>query len=640
MCNIAEYIVMRRATHIINSLINKTENANKISWFSPICSSTGNIIDSKPFIGPDKTPEMAVRFQRRLEDVFSLVFEGCRFSRFVAVDKTADDTKPCNTIPMYLLEVFEPSHCYIPIYVVDDAVLAVSPFNNPSINRISRNEYLIELFPTALILETINEDGIAGLNECLDQPAIRMADPTGMTLGGVVITYRDFIHDMMLMFNEGVKRQDALLTRGFSDMGSEKVVEVSTESVYFRKMRACYSLESMEKGEELGDGVIDPTDFMPVYLTSKGSNGFAILEDTEKDGKKITRISMKPQVLGLTVNDSSIRAVLCKENTSGVNYFMIELDEWYYVGNNQVVAYINGEIFAPTSLLETHSTFLDNGIDNNPVSEISNEGIMSKVKSGGELIKNGEIFAPTSLLETHSTFLDNGIDNNPVSEISNEGIMSKVKSGGELIKNAGYVLKKFGIKYGSNAAGLITQLFKDVGLKNAKWLLTQFGSTFKRGIDLEKADTLELQEKLLNDQLDSMQENVTFYSKVWFRSVTLSIFCGGLVVFPLAWLISCMRTKKARVNALERLEVRFDNIIERIERKINYAEERSENETVDSLIKERQMYQMARMRLLKMKDDVYNRERIKYATFDKDLTMTRSQRWDAFLTKASNPNYD
>lgn len=593
MCNIAEYIVMRRATHIINSLINKTENANKISWFSPICSSTGNIIDSKPFIGPDKTPEMAVRFQRRLEDVFSLVFEGCRFSRFVAADKTADDTKPCNTIPMYLLEVFEPSHCYIPIYVVDDAVLAVSPFNNPSINRISRNEYLIELFPTALILETINEDGITGLNECLDQPAIRMADPTGMTLGGVVITYRDFIHDMMLMFNEGVKRQDALLTRGFSDMGSEKVVEVSTESVYFRKMRACYSLESMEKGEELGDGVIDPTDFMPVYLTSKGNNGFAILEDTEKDGKKITRISMKPQVLGLTVNDSSIRAVLCKENTSGVNYFMIELDEWYYVGNNQVVAYINGEIFAPTSLLETHSTFLDNGIDNNPVSEISNEGIMSKVKSGGELIKN-----------------------------------------------AGYVLKKFGIKYGSNAAGLITQLFKDVGLKNAKWLLTQFGSTFKRGIDLEKADTLELQEKLLNDQLDSMQENVTFYSKVWFRSVTLSIFCGGLVVFPLAWLISCMRTKKARVNALERLEVRFDNIIERIERKINYAEERSENETVDSLIKERQMYQMARMRLLKMKDDVYNKERIKYATFDKDLTMTRSQRWDAFLTKASNPNYD
>lgn len=594
MCNIAEYIVMRRAAHIINSLKNKTENANKTSWFSPICSSTGNILDSKVFFGPDKTMDMSVRFQRRLEDVFSLVFEGCRFSRFVAIDKTADDIKECNSIPMYLLEVFEPSHCYIPIYVVDDAVLAVSPFNNKSINRISRNEYLIELFPTSVILETINEDSIEGLNETLNQVAVRMADPTGVTLGGIQITYRQFIYDMMLLFNEGVKRQDALLTRGFADMSSSKVVEVSSESIYFKKMRACFSMESFDKGETLGDGVIDPTDFMPIYLTSKGSSGFAILEDTEKDGKKISRISIKPQVLGLTVNDSSIKAVLCKENTSGVNYFIVELDEWYYVGNNQVVACINGELFEPASLLETHSTFLDNGIDNNPISEISNEGIGDKLSSAGGAVK----------------------------------------------KAVNYVLEKFGIKAASNTGKMIMQLFAEFGVRNFKWLTKQFGSAFKRGIDLEKADTLELQEKLLNDELDKMQENVTYYTKVWFRSIALSVFCGGLIVFPLAWCISCLRTRKARINAIERLEFRMDNIIERIERKINYAEERSENETVDSLIKERQMYQMARFRLLKFKDDVYSKGKIKYATFDKDLSLSSSARLDAMMARGSNVNYD
>lgn len=594
MCNIAEYIVMRRAAHIINSLKNKTENANKTSWFSPICSSTGNILDSKVFFGPDKTMDMSVRFQRRLEDVFSLVFEGCRFSRFVAIDKTADDIKECNSIPMYLLEVFEPSHCYIPIYVVDDAVLAVSPFNNKSINRISRNEYLIELFPTSVILETINEDSIEGLNETLNQVAVRMADPTGVTLGGIQITYRQFIYDMMLLFNEGVKRQDALLTRGFADMSSSKVVEVSSESIYFKKMRACFSMESFDKGEALGDGVIDPTDFMPIYLTSKGSSGFAILEDTEKDGKKISRISIKPQVLGLTVNDSSIKAVLCKENTSGVNYFIVELDEWYYVGNNQVVACINGELFEPASLLETHSTFLDNGIDNNPISEISNEGIGDKLSSAGGAVK----------------------------------------------KAVNYVLEKFGIKAASNTGKMIIQLFAEFGVRNFKWLTKQFGSAFKRGIDLEKADTLELQEKLLNDELDKMQENVTYYTKVWFRSIALSVFCGGLIVFPLAWCISCLRTRRARINAIERLEFRMDNIIERIERKINYAEERSENETVDSLIKERQMYQMARFRLLKFKDDVYSKGKIKYATFDKDLSLSSSARLDAMMARGSNVNYD
>lgn len=594
MCNIAEYIVMRRAAHIINSLKNKTENANKTSWFSPICSSTGNILDSKVFFGPDKTMDMSVRFQRRLEDVFSLVFEGCRFSRFVAIDKTADDIKECNSIPMYLLEVFEPSHCYIPIYVVDDAVLAVSPFNNKSINRISRNEYLIELFPTSVILETINEDSIEGLNETLNQVAVRMADPTGVTLGGIQITYRQFIYDMMLLFNEGVKRQDTLLTRGFADMSSSKVVEVSSESIYFKKMRACFSMESFDKGEALGDGVIDPTDFMPIYLTSKGSSGFAILEDTEKDGKKISRISIKPQVLGLTVNDSSIKAVLCKENTSGVNYFIVELDEWYYVGNNQVVACINGELFEPASLLETHSTFLDNGIDNNPISEISNEGIGDKLSSAGGAVK----------------------------------------------KAVNYVLEKFGIKAASNTGKMIMQLFAEFGVRNFKWLTKQFGSAFKRGIDLEKADTLELQEKLLNDELDKMQENVTYYTKVWFRSIALSVFCGGLIVFPLAWCISCLRTRRARINAIERLEFRMDNIIERIERKINYAEERSENETVDSLIKERQMYQMARFRLLKFKDDVYSKGKIKYATFDKDLSLSSSARLDAMMARGSNVNYD
>ena len=432
------------------------------------------------------------------------------------------------------------------------------------------------------------------MNETLNQVAVRMADPTGVTLGGIQITYRQFIYDMMLLFNEGVKRQDALLTRGFADMSSSKVVEVSSESIYFKKMRACFSMESFDKGETLGDGVIDPTDFMPIYLTSKGSSGFAILEDTEKDGKKISRISVKPQVLGLTVNDSSIKAVLCKENTSGVNYFIVELDEWYYVGNNQVVACINGELFEPASLLETHSTFLDNGIDNNPISEISNEGIGDKLSSAGGAVK----------------------------------------------KAVNYVLEKFGIKAASNTGKMIIQLFAEFGVRNFKWLTKQFGSAFKRGIDLEKADTLELQEKLLNDELDKMQENVTYYTKVWFRSIALSVFCGGLIVFPLAWCISCLRTRRARINAIERLEFRMDNIIERIERKINYAEERSENETVDSLIKERQMYQMARFRLLKFKDDVYSKGKIKYATFDKDLSLSSSARLDAMMARGSNVNYD
>ena len=597
MCNIAEYIVMRRAAHIINSIINKPDNAVKSQYYSPVAMDTGNIIDSKPFVGPTQTAESCVKFQRRLEDIFSLVFEGCRISRFVAIDKTADEFKTCNTIPMFLLEVFETSHCFVPLYVVDDAVLAISPFNNQAITKVSRNPYILELFPTSYIMESFNRPGIDGLVATLDETALRFQDervvnPEEGSAGVRNVTRRQLISDMVLLFNSGITKQDALLTRGFSDIGSEKVVEVSTESVYYKKMKSLFSMEAMEKGEELGDGVIDPTDFMPIYLTAKSGAGFAILSDREKDDKTITTIAIKPQVLGLTASDSDIKAVLTKENTSANRYFMVELDEYYYIGNNKAVAFVNGELYDPINLLQVYSEQLDPTVQE-------------------------------------------------LGEISTEGMMDKVKGAGQIAKNVGFVLKKFGLKHGSNIAGILTQLFKSVGVKNVKWCMTQFASTFKRGLDLEKADTVELQEKLLNDELDAMEERINSYGKTWFRSVSLTVFCGSIVFFPLAWLISRSRTKNARIRAMERLELRLDNIIERIERKINYAEERSENETVDQLIRERQMYQAARMRLLKLKDSNYDKKQIKYATFDKDLTLTASQRIDAYLTKGgSSPNYN
>lgn len=584
MCNIAEYIVMRRAAHIINSIINKPENASKASYFSLVSKDMGNILDSKPYVGPDSSAESCVKFQRRLEDIFTLVFEGCKISRFVAIDKTADEIKTCNTIPMYLVEIFEPSHCYMPVYVVDDAVLAISPFNNTVMSKVSKNPYIIELFPTSYAIEAMNaENPLQMLNDLLGQNM-----PFNENTESVDITRRHLIEDCALLFNQGITRQDNLLTKGFADMGSEKIVEVSSESIYFKKMKAVYGMESVESAEELGDGVIDPTDFMPIYLTTKGTSGFAILADKDKGEKTVTTISIKPQVLGLTVNDKEIKAVLTKENTSANRYFMIELDEYYYIGSNKAVAFLDGEISNPINLLEEYAANLDSPV--------------------------------------------------PMDEISNEGITDKIKGAGEVAKSVMFVLKKFGLKHGSNVGATLTQLFKSLGVKNVKWAMNQFASTFKRGLDLEKEDALELQEKLLNDEIDALEERVNSYAKTWFRSVSLTIFCGGMLFFPLAWLISRSRTKNARIRAIERLELRFDNIIERIERKINYAEERSENETVDQLIRERQAYQAARMRLLKMKDDTYGKKPIKYATFDKNLTMTASQRLDAYLTNGNKNN--
>ena len=580
MCNIAEYIVMRRASHIINSIIN--EERSKAFYYSPTSRTVANIIDAKPYIGGfNDDYEMAVRFQRRLEDILSLVFEGCKLTRFVAIDKSADEFKPVNTIPMYLLEVFEPSHCFVPIYVVDDAVLAVSPFSNSAIKKVSRNDYIMELFPTSYIMEHINDVSLSPIFRLLEDPAFDYTDENG---NHVTVSKSKLISDLVLLFSLGITNRDRLLTNGYSDITSDKVMEVGAESSYFTKMRKLYSFESFDNAEAKSDGVISTTDFMPIYLTTKEvGSGMAVISDKVKEnGEVVNTISLKPQLLGVSSDDKDVKAVLLKEPTSTVRYFLIELDEYYYIGNNKAIAFVNGEFYPPIDLLESNSARLEHPI--------------------------------TGMIATESKVSD------------------LIKSGGAAAKNLLFILKKFGIKHGSNAAAVISQLFKSIGIKNIKWCMTQFGSTFKRGLDLEKADTLELQEKLLNDELDGVEERVTSYAKTWFKAVPLTVFCGSLLFFPLAWLISRSRTKNARVRAMERLELRFDNIIERLERKINYAEERSENESVDQLIRERQMYQAARMRLLKLKDDAYNKGRIKYATFDKDLTLTASQRIDAYLT--------
>lgn len=582
--NLSDYIVMRRATHIISTLTNNTETANDSFFFSAFSKDKSSIIDSSAYFGTGNDMSK-VLFQRRLEDMFRLVFEGCGFSRVIAVDKASDEFKDSNVIPMYLLEVFEPSHCYVPIYVTEESIMAVSPFNNLAIQRVSQNPYLIELLPTGILLDAMNESGLEKLNSLLDSTLLRLPGDGDEGSLGESITYRTFIADMVLLFNEGIKRQDALLTRGFADVDPNIVKEVSEESVYFNKLRTLFSMEDYDKGEKAGDGVISPTDFMPIYVTHKGDSGFAILQDKYKEnGDVATSVAIKPHVVGVT-NTNGIKAILTKDNTAGHRYFIIELHDFHYVGNNKII----------------HYNYMD-----------------------------GKLEESVDLLDMYAASIDDPTVCN--AEIGQESIMGRVKAGGQVLKDALFVLKKFGVKHGSNAGGMITSLFKEIGVKNAKWALSQFGSTFKRGIDLEKADTLELQEKLLNDELDSIEERVVSYSKTWFRSVSLSVFMGGLIYFPLAWLISRYRTKKARVNALERLEVRFDNIIERIERKINYAEERSENESVDQLIKERQMYQMAKMRLLKLKNDAYNKGRVKYATFDKDLTLTAGQRIDAYLS--------
>lgn len=602
MCNLAEYIVARRAIHIVCCLSNpdcdEAREAGKFKSF--FMSSYDSMADNKSLID-ELSPEEAINIQQRLQDVFTLCLEGSTLKRFVGVNTTSENAIP-EAYPIFLLEVFEPSHAWIPIYIGTRSVMMVSPFKNPMMERFGGSPYVYELFPVSLIRENRT---FTDVNNSLFEPFIE-SDSSVKTSQYEAVdvgvnteegaqsqknpSYSDIINEAVTMFACGIQNSDRSLSMGSTDIPAEKVVPVSMESIELKKIKSVYGVESIagfESAASQDDGVIGTTDYMPIYITDGEDHGPAVYENTEKDG--ILKITFRPRVGGVVTGTDKIVGILTKENLKYGNIYIIELDcNCYYAGKCQV------------------GTCDEHG-------ETKVEPLFDYFYSEGDEVAVAES--------------EYGI-----------GTESAKQSVGSMAKAFATICTKFGIKAGSAGFNMM-KVFLKLPLGVAKWVYKTIMSTFKTGLQLEKEETLEMQEKLLNDELDLFMERIRYFSQVHVKAVTLSIIFGGFVWFPFTWLWSRSRTKKAKIKALDRLELRIDGAIERLQAKINHAQERSENEDEDKLMKELQLYKLAKMRVIELKKDAFGGKRIKYATFDKDLSMTSSQRIDALLRGSGNPDY-
>lgn len=612
MCNIAENIIVKRVAHIINSIATQEDNEYKkhFTYYGgkeqAYFTSTANALD-------DLDIQTAFNLSRRLEDVFSLIFAGANVKRFVVVNTENTSIK---AMPIVLLEVFDPSHAFVPIFIGKESILLVSPFPNETLSvRVSDNPYICELIPTSLLtnveLNATNVNllltkpmGIYGMTSELlgytsDTSYVEMDLIEDTSRPGLAqnnqLHIGDFIFHVVSTFASGIAKQDQVLSRSLAQESSGKLIELTKDSKIYTKIKRLYGTEDIDRVESNNsDPIICTTDYMPIYLTYKKDesevHGFAVLSENEdSDGNKKTVVSINGSMLGLGGDRNKISAILTKDNTKfGMNY-VVDLGDFYYVGDNKVI------------LLTPDMTMSD----------------------------------PVNLFDEFAI-----PDNTPLTRLDEEigteafdGLKKVFGMTGDALKGFWFVVRRFGIKQGSNFFILLGRLFSQIK-GGVKWLVNTFMSTFKRGIDLEKAEALELQEKILNDELDEMTERFRMYGQVYFRSVALSIATGGFFAFPMVWLFSKARTKKAKVKAIERIERRIDDAIERLERKMNYAEERSENESVDSILREIQLYRAAKQKVLDFKRDSLRTDRIKYVTYDKDLGLTPEQRVEQHINNS------
>lgn len=195
-------------------------------------------------------------------------------------------------------------------------------------------------------------------------------------------------------------------------------------------------------------------------------------------------------------------------------------------------------------------------------------------------------------------------------------------------------IKIFGIRKGS----LMYQVFMNITKlprKLAAWVWSALKRAMKTRNQREKEDMLEFQEKLLNDEFDIILERIKMMSENSVRSWVWTIILGPIYFLPFMYILQRNANRTNKLRAIERLEFKIDGLLERHEQKLEYAKQEGNPEEVDKLLAEKHNMEFARMKLIEFKRDLVQKDRIRYMTFNKDLSMNGRQRIDALMQSGS-----
>ena len=195
-------------------------------------------------------------------------------------------------------------------------------------------------------------------------------------------------------------------------------------------------------------------------------------------------------------------------------------------------------------------------------------------------------------------------------------------------------IKIFGLRKGS----LMYQVFMNITKlprKLAAWVWSALKRAMKTRNQREKEDMLEFQEKLLNDEFDIILERIKMMTENSIRSWVWTIILGPIYFLPFMYILQRNASRTNKLRAIERLEFKIDGLLERHEQKLEYAKQEGNPEEVDKLLAEKHNMEFARMKLIEFKRDLVQKDRIRYMTFNKDLSMNGRQLIDALMQSGS-----
>lgn len=168
-------------------------------------------------------------------------------------------------------------------------------------------------------------------------------------------------------------------------------------------------------------------------------------------------------------------------------------------------------------------------------------------------------------------------------------------------------LKQFGISSGTKIYELlkpIVKLPKDMAMTVVKTVKSVFTASSK----IEKEESEEIKEQMLNDELDVVMTKFDIIVKNTILFVALTFMLTSIFFGLIAWLLARNYIKETKVKGIERVERRLISTIQRYDTKIQYANQESDYESVDSLTHKRDTYKMMLDKLREVKREALGKE--------------------------------
>ena len=532
-----EFMAISRASAILKSLKEKDcIYKDLLGSDKPVVELTELIKTTPNAMSTSIYPEEdVISLTQKFEFLMEVLIPGVQINKFVLVNK--DKTMSHIILMKFIhkrMDNLELVQTVIPIKLMTDEIVAVTPFNSPELNALTRMEdqYVAPLFNTLEIqeLDYNNKSEIIGY----------LTEEREAYVMSVIDAIATSIH-MQIEYVE--KNFGALNNFGYRVVTKEEEEFNSTYGDYMKS--------------DTIDSHINPIDYTPIMVSDENGVGF-LKRVTKKRGNHV----ITEYAVGESVPDGSMTSagleelvVYCPEKSAPVG---IKLPNETYYWKYNTITMLDGDREVTDDLLTPHSPVID------------------------------EEYVPFSGM------------------IGMEGEkLDKFKG----MVNAKLLIpfKKFGITKGTKLYEILLPLTK-LPIDVAKSALSMSFNIFRTNNQIEKKETLELQEKLLNDELDS--STIKFKNMIGKYAVLVgaATIMGGWFFGIIVWLISRNRFAKIQLKSFERVEHRVVSYIQTEEQKLSFAKQESDYEAVKKIQLQIDAYKLMLNKLREAKKEVLGKK--------------------------------